>query len=80
MGQLETIDAVIDRLGGPHGIAAKLGLGHTAIGNWLARGRIPPLHYLAINSALLEAGAGRAAPEIFGFRFPDTYGRQTAKP
>lgn len=67
MSQLETIQAVVDRLGGTFGTAIKLGLGESAVGNWIVRGRIPPLHYLAISRALAKVGA-TASPGVFGFR------------
>lgn len=63
---LETVDQIIEALGGTNKVAAALGVGPSAISNWKARGRIPSEQYFVIKSAL-HAGGKEPAPAIFGF-------------
>jgi hypothetical protein len=63
---LTTVEAVIERLGGPAHAAELAGVTPAAVSNWKARGRIPTEHYMRFSRALAEAGAD-ADPAIFGF-------------
>lgn len=63
---LDTVDDIIEALGGTHKAAATLGVGPSAISNWKARGRIPTERYFVITDALRENGK-TAAQTLFGF-------------
>lgn len=63
---LDTVDKIIEALGGTHKAAAALGVVPSAISNWKARGRIPSAQFFAITAALRESGS-EAAPGLFGF-------------
>lgn len=70
---LRTVNEVISELGGPTAVAAKIGLGKTAVGNWKMRGSIPAEHFLSI-SILLSERRLKADPVVFGFRAPEQAG------
>lgn len=57
MTKFRTVREVIDALGGASAIAARLGIGRTAVQNWLANGWIPVKATDAIRAALAEINA-----------------------
>jgi DNA-binding transcriptional regulator YdaS (Cro superfamily) len=63
---LETIDDVIDMLGGTGKVAALVGLKPPAVSQWRARGRISSDKYFLIADALTRQGK-TANPSLFGF-------------
>lgn len=66
---IETVEGVIDALGGVYKAAANLGQKPNTVGNWQTRRRIPPEHFLAVTEALRAAGKA-VAPEVFGMATP----------
>lgn len=57
MTKFRTTREIIDALGGASKLAPRLGIGRTAIQNWIAQGYIPVHAADAIRSALMEIGA-----------------------
>lgn len=52
----ETIDGLIDALGGVAAVAQRHGVSHSHVGNWRREGRIPARRYLVFKSHAAEAG------------------------
>ncbi len=50
--EIETVNEIVAALGGPGRTAVFLGVGASAVSNWLADGEIPRGHHLAIYLAL----------------------------
>jgi hypothetical protein len=66
---LNSVDEVIDALGGPTKVAALVAVGPSAVVNWRTRKEIPPDCFVLITDAL--AGLGKeAARSVFGFKEP----------
>jgi DNA-binding transcriptional regulator YdaS (Cro superfamily) len=63
---LESVDEVIEALGGTQRSAEQLGVLPTAVSNWKARGKIPSDKFLVISGALRERGK-KVSSTIFGF-------------
>lgn len=63
---LETVDQVIEALGGTFKAAAAVSVGPSAVSNWKTRGRIPSDRYFVISDALKREGK-KVAPALFGF-------------
>lgn len=65
MAELNTVDSVIEALGGNAGVSELTGLSMQAVSNWKFRGSIPPEHFMVISTAL---GDDKADPAVFGFK------------
>jgi hypothetical protein len=66
---LNSVDAVIDALGGPTKTAAAVGLGFaSAVANWRTRKEIPAEYFVLITDALVAAGKDPANRSVFGFK------------
>lgn len=63
---LETVDDVIEALGGSAAVASLLGFRTSAVSNWKERGRIPAGKFQLISEALEPRGL-RVALSVFGF-------------
>lgn len=69
MGMLNSVDDVLEALGGTAAVALLAGVGASAVSNWRVRGKIPQENFLLVRDAL--AGLGKeAAPSVFGFKEP----------
>lgn len=64
---LNSVDAVIEALGGPTKTAAVAAVGASAVVNWRTRGEIPPDRFLLIRDALAALGS-EVDPSVFGFK------------
>jgi DNA-binding transcriptional regulator YdaS (Cro superfamily) len=65
---LNSVDDVVDALGGTASVASLLGVGPSAVSNWRARGKIPEDNFLLVRDALKANGRGEADPSVFGFK------------
>lgn len=61
---LRSVRDVVTALGGPSATAKQLGIGPTAVANWLTKNCIPPARFLAIQQ-LLKQQRKKADPTIF---------------
>lgn len=66
---LETVDAVIDAVGGSAAAASLGGVKAPAVSNWKARGGIPSELYLIFRDELARFGHA-ARPAVFGLKEP----------
>lgn len=64
MYDIETIDDLVATFGGPTRLGGLLGIGDTAVHNWIARGFIPPSWHLRLYVDLRKIGK-TAHPELF---------------
>lgn len=64
---LNSIDDVIEALGGATAVASLVGVGVSAVSNWSKRGRISQDNFMIIRDALAAKGK-EAAPSVFGFK------------
>ena len=64
---INTVEEVIEALGGPSATASLVGLGPSAISNWSARGKISPNKFLIIKAALAALGKD-VDPAVFAFK------------
>ena len=64
---LNTVDDVIETLGGATAVAALAGVGVPAVSNWSKRGRISQGSFMIVRDALAALGK-EAAPSVFGFK------------
>lgn len=64
---ISTVDDVIEALGGSGATASLVGLGTSAVSNWIARGKIAPDKFLIIKAALADLGKD-VDPSVFGFK------------
>jgi DNA-binding transcriptional regulator YdaS (Cro superfamily) len=62
---LETVDEVIDAVGGTFDAAKLAGIKPPGVSNWRSRGRIPPDKSMIFAEALRLVGK-TARPEVFG--------------
>ncbi len=69
MERLESVDQVIDRLGGTGRVAVLVGRSPQAVSNWRAQKRISPCLYLMMVSALADRRCG-ADPALWGMVAP----------
>ena len=65
MAQIETIDHLIDELGGPSEIGRWLNIGSNAVTNWSLRGEVPSGWHLRIYIELCKRGR-TVNPAVFG--------------
>ncbi len=63
---LNSVDDVIDALGGPSKTADLTGVGASAVVNWRTRG-IAPAKFLLVTQALKSRGL-EASPGVFAFK------------
>lgn len=64
---LQTVDSVVEALGGDDVVSSWLGVGRTAVCNWRARKCIPPGWHMPIWLTLQERGY-RVDLDVFGLR------------
>lgn len=64
---LNSVDDVIEALGGTAAAAALLGVGSPAVSNWRLRGKVPQEYFLLVGGALKGLGK-EADPAVFGFK------------
>jgi hypothetical protein len=64
---LDSVDDVVEALGGPAKAAALCGVGASAVSNWSKRGRISKGGFLVVRDALADLGL-EASPVVFGFK------------
>jgi len=64
---LNSVDDVIDALGGPAGTAEVAGVGVSAVSNWRARGKISQQKFILIKEALAARHLDDVCPSVFGF-------------
>lgn len=69
--QLETVDDVIEALGGPMAVARLTGRSPQSVTNWRAAGNFSPLTFLVMTTAL-DAIGRRAAPRLWRMDEPAT--------
>lgn len=67
---LNSVDAVIEALGGNTSAASLASVGGSAVSNWRARGEIPPENFLLFRDALTALGK-EVDPAVFGFKVSD---------
>jgi hypothetical protein len=67
---LNSVDAVIEALGGNTSAASLASVGASAVSNWRARGEIPPENFLLFRDALKALGK-EIDPAVFGFKVSD---------
>ena len=67
---LNSVDAVIDALGGDTSVATLTGVGLSAVGNWRARGKFSRSVFVIIRDALALKDL-EACPSVFGFKVID---------
>lgn len=63
---LETVDEVVEAVGGTADAAKLAGITPPGVSNWLSRGRIPPAKSMIFADALKPLGK-IASPDVFGF-------------
>lgn len=64
---IDSVDKVIEALGGPAKTAELCGVGTSAVSNWAARGKISKSNLLTVRDALAARGL-EASPTVFGFK------------
>ena len=67
---IETIDEIVEALGGTVATGKICGLGAPAVSGWKTRQRIPPEHYFALCEALEVAGKPMPSRDLFEFSKP----------
>lgn len=67
---IETVDEMVEALGGTVAAGKVCGLGAPAVSGWKTRQRIPPEHYFALCEALEVAGKPLPAKTLFEFSTP----------
>lgn len=65
MRALDSVDQVIEKLGGNAAVARLLGLGPPAVSNFVSRGKIPAHFYVELEKRLNRLGF-RTTPALFG--------------
>ncbi len=64
---IDSVDKVIEALGGPARTAELCGVGTSAVSNWAARGKISKGNLLPVRDALAARGL-EVSPVVFGFK------------
>lgn len=64
---IDSVDKVVEALGGPAEVAKLCGVGTSAVSNWAARGKISKGSFLTVRDAL-AARSLEASPAVFGFK------------
>jgi hypothetical protein len=64
---LKTVEAVVEALGGTTATASTIGVGASAVSNWLDRGKIAPDKFLLVRDALAAVGK-KVDPCVFAFK------------
>ena len=67
---LNTVESIIEALGGPTATATIVGVVPSAINNWKTRGEIPSDKFMLLERALADRGKGKPSPNLFGFKVP----------
>lgn len=67
---LDSVDDVVEALGGSAKVAELCGVGPSAVSNWRKRGRISPGSFMIIRDALASKEM-EAASSVFGFKASD---------
>lgn len=67
---IQTVDDLVEALGGTVAAGKLVGLGAPAVSGWKTRQRIPPEHYFAICEALEIAGKPPPSRDLFEFSKP----------
>lgn len=62
---IDTVEKLVEALGGNRATSAVCGVGDPAVCNWKANGRIPARYYLALTKALKAGRKGAPSPELF---------------
>lgn len=70
---LDTVDEVIEAVGGDAAACSLAGVGPSAISNWRSRGKIAQDNFLLFRDALAAVGK-EAAPSVFGFKVAEPAG------
>jgi hypothetical protein len=65
MYDINSIDELVDALGGPKAIATWLGISQAAVSLWKSRGHIPPGWHIRLYAAALRRGKS-VNPAVFG--------------
>ena len=65
--QINSIQEIIDVLGGPTKLATRLGCSQPLVSSWAMRGKIGASWYVAVCELLHEAGK-TAPPKLFGMK------------
>ena len=63
---LETVDALVEALGGTTAVAAIIGVGPSTVSNWRTWNRIPPRLFFKIEDEALRRGLA-VDRRLFGF-------------
>ena len=66
---LNSVDEVIEALGGTTAVASLAGVGVPAVSNWSKRGRISRGSFMTVRDALAAKGK-EVSPAVFGFKEP----------
>lgn len=66
---LNSVEAVIDNLGGTTAAAGIAGVGPSAVSNWKTRGKFPSEMFLLFSEAVARNGS-TVDPALFSFREP----------
>lgn len=64
---LNSVDEVIEAVGGDAVAASLAGVGASAVSNWRSRGKISQENFLLFRGALAALGK-EASPSVFGFK------------
>ncbi len=64
---LETVDEIIEAVGGTTAAAALVGVTSPAVSHWKTRNGIPTEHFFVFSEALERLGH-RPSPAVFGFK------------
>ena len=64
---LNSVEEVIEAVGGNAAAASLAGVGASAVSNWRSRGEIPPENFLLFRDAL-AASVKESALSVFGFK------------
>ena len=67
MERIESVGAIIDKLGGTGAVAALVGISAQGVSNWRSKKGIPPEYFLVLRAAL-EAKGLVAETALFGFQ------------
>lgn len=70
MSTIDTIDSLIDELGGAKRLGERLGITQEAVSNWRARREIPPGWHLRLLIDVARRGK-RVDPSVFGLTTDD---------